>query len=153
MENKKNKSEPEKIDKKEGKEKKEIVKKEANVSKEKLAIIRIRGEVGIKRKIKDTLKMLRLYKKNWCVIVDKTPAFVGMVKIVKDYATYGEIKKEVLDLLMKKAEKDKKGRLKPFRLNPPKGGFERKGIKVSFKAGGALGYRADNINTLIKKML
>ena len=54
---------------------------------------------------------------------------------------------------MKKAEKDKKGRIKPFRLNPPRGGFERKGIKVSFNSGGALGYRGEKINSLIKKML
>ncbi len=139
-----------KANKKIAKKEKKEMKKE---TKEKLAIIRIRGEAGVKKKIKDTLSMLRLYKKNSCVVVDKTPVFIGMAKIVKDYTTYGEIKKEVLDLLMKKAKKDHKGRIKPFRLSPPKGGFERKGIKVSFKSGGALGYRGEKINNLIKKML
>jgi len=136
------------------KEKKVEVKETPKTEKnQKIAIIRIRGEVGINKKIKDTLKMLRLYKKNWCVVLDKNPANLGMVKVVKDYATYGEINKELLDVLMKKAEKNPKGKIKPFRLNPPKGGFERKGIKVSFNNGGALGYRADKINALIKKML
>ena len=40
-----------------------------------------------------------------------------------------------------------------FYLNPPRKGFERKGIKVSFKAGGALGYRGEKINDLIQRML
>ena len=156
----KNKKEDEKIEKKIEKsekdkiEKKRIKKeKKAKEGREKIAVIRIRGGVGINKKIKDILVMLRLYKKNWCIVVDKSPSFSGMMRLIKDYVTYGEIKKDVLDLLMKKAEKDSKGKIKPFRLNPPKGGFERKGIKVSFKSGGALGYRGEKINTLIKRML
>ncbi|KAA0007472.1 MAG: 50S ribosomal protein L30 [Thermoplasmata archaeon] len=42
--------------------------------------------------------------------------------------------------------------IKPvFRLNPPKGGYE--GIKRSFKNKGALGYRGDKINDLMRRML
>lgn len=40
----------------------------------------------------------------------------------------------------------------PFKLNSPSGGFERKGIKIPYSIGGALGYRP-NINELIKKMI
>ena len=40
-----------------------------------------------------------------------------------------------------------------FRLHPPIGGFERKGIKKPYSIGGALGYRKEKINNLIKKML
>ncbi|MCW1296306.1 MAG: 50S ribosomal protein L30 [Candidatus Parvarchaeota archaeon] len=47
----------------------------------------------------------------------------------------------------------KLGVKKVFRLKPPSGGFERKGIKVSFKEGGALGYRGEKINVLLKKMI
>ncbi len=44
--------------------------------------------------------------------------------------------------------------IKPvFRLGPPKKGYERKGIKRSFVSGGALGYRASDINALIKRMV
>ena len=44
--------------------------------------------------------------------------------------------------------------LKPyFRLLPPRGGFERKGIKTPFSMGGSLGYRGQHINMLIKRML
>ncbi len=38
-----------------------------------------------------------------------------------------------------------------FRLSPPRKGYE--GIKRSFRAGGALGYRGEDINDLIKRML
>jgi large subunit ribosomal protein L30 len=40
-----------------------------------------------------------------------------------------------------------------FRLGPPKKGYERKGVKRSFVSGGALGYRASDINSLIKRMV
>ena len=48
------------------------------------------------------------------------------------------------------------GKLVPrkfFRLNSPRGGFERAGIKRSFAVGGALGYRGSGINDLIRRMI
>ncbi len=43
--------------------------------------------------------------------------------------------------------------IKPvFRLRAPRKGFERAGIKKSFTVGGAWGYRAQEINDLIKRM-
>ena len=138
-----------------GKRKNQEMKKSGDINSEKFTIIRIRGQIGIKRPIKDTLTMLRLYRKNYCVVVDKTPVFIGMAKKVKDYATYGEIDSETYKLLVeKRGEKDKNGELKKFfRLNPPRKGFERKGIKVSFTKGGALGYRGEKINDLLKRMI
>ena len=42
--------------------------------------------------------------------------------------------------------------LKPiFRLNPPRKGYE--GTKKTFVEGGSLGYRAENINELLLKMI
>ena len=125
----------------------------------KIAVIRIRGIIGLKKDIKDTLKMLRLYNKNWCVVVDATPSVLGMIKKVKDYITWGEIDDETFSLLKEKRgekTKNKKGEevLKPFfRMHPPRGGFERKGIKIPFNLGGALGNRKEKINDLIKKMI
>jgi len=40
-----------------------------------------------------------------------------------------------------------------FRLRPPRKGFERKGIKKDFKAGGVLGFRGKEINDLLLKMI
>ncbi len=42
--------------------------------------------------------------------------------------------------------------IKPFRLHPPRKGYERGGVKHSFKAGGALGYRGEKINDLLRRM-
>jgi len=44
-------------------------------------------------------------------------------------------------------------RLKPvFRLHPPSGGFKRP-VKKAFSEGGELGYRGEEINRLIEKMI
>ena len=53
----------------------------------------------------------------------------------------------------KKSFKDIPGLKRFFRLTPPLKGFERGGIKKPFSLGGALGYRKDNINDLIKRMI
>jgi len=127
-------------------------------AKEKLAVIRIRGTVGVRKDIKDTLKMLNLHKKNYCVVVEKTPTYEGMIKKVNNYVTWGEIDDETLKLLEKRREKtkNKEGKevyKKFIRLNSPKKGYGRKGIKVPFNKGGALGYRGKAINDLIRRML
>ncbi|MFA4855787.1 MAG: 50S ribosomal protein L30 [archaeon] len=60
---------------------------------------------------------------------------------------------------MAKALIEGKARLQDFgvkpvlRLNPPKKGYERAGIKKGFSVGGALGYRASDINRLVKRMI
>ena len=46
----------------------------------------------------------------------------------------------------------KEAGLKPlFRLNPPKKGYEN--TKLTYPQGGSLGYRSENINELIAKMI
>jgi large subunit ribosomal protein L30 len=140
----------------------------------KIAVIRVRGDVQLRKEQRDTLNLLRLYRKNYCTVVEDTPSYMGMIKKIKDFVTYGEIDEAVYDELLKKRgeeysgrETDRKSKIKYtgyfltngkkiksfFRLSPPKKGFGRKGIKVSFKAKGALGYRADKINELLKRMI
>lgn len=133
-------------------------KKAQEASKGSIAIIRIRGITGIKKPVKDTLEMLRLYKKNFCVIVPDTQAYRGMINKVKDFVTWGELNDETLKKLenVKEKTKDKEGKevfKKFYRLNPPIKGYGRKGIKVGFSAGGALGNRKEKINDLIERML
>ncbi len=115
---------------------------------EKIAVIRIRGPVKLPIKINNTLDMLKLKKKNVCVIINVTPSILGMVEKVKSFVTYGQIDDETLKLLI-----DKKGKKSFFNLNSPRKGFGRKGIKASFKVGGALGDRKEKINDLIRRML
>jgi len=141
----------------------------------KIAVIRVRGPIRARKEINDTLDMLRLYNANYCVIIENSPNMMGMIKKVKDYVTYGEIDNSTLSLLFKKKGeeytgklKDKKGKInydhkyivydnkkykKHFRLNPPRKGYGRKGIKKSFWVGGALGYRKGKINDLIGRMI
>ena len=142
-----------------------------------IAAIRIRGEVDKSKRVKDTFARLRLRKKHVCVLLPENPETIGMLKRVKDFITYGNIDRETLKLLVEKRarlpgnkpakvndefieqlfngkKKLSDGKLKPFfRLNPPRGGFGKGGIKVSFKAGGVLGNCGKEINVLIKKML
>ena len=151
-------------------------KKEAKEEKSKgnLAVIRIRGLTGVKKTIEDTMRLLRLYRKNVCVIVPNNEKYAGMIKKVVGYVTWGEISDETFNLLVEKRgeeykgrEEDKKGKIKYskfikigdkkikrfFRLNMPKKGFGRKGIKVAFSKGGALGYMGEKINDLLKRMI
>lgn len=66
------------------------------------AVIRLRGSVGVRRDVKDTLKMLRLNDVNSCVIVSESDDYRGIVEKLKDFVTYGEIDKEVLVKMLQK---------------------------------------------------
>lgn len=144
---------------KENKEKKTAAreKPEHKTSGKKIAVVLVRGFIGMNRDIVDTLHMLRLRHKNVCVVIEATPSNLGMVKKVKDYVTWGDIDDSTLKMLIeKRSEKnpDDPKRTKPFfRLSPPRKGFGRKGIKAPFKRAGALGDRGEKMNDLIKRML
>ena len=71
----------------------------------KIAIIRIKGKVGLPIKVKDTLQMLRLFNKHTCTIVENNPNYIGMIKKVKDYITWGELDEETFSLLLTKRGK------------------------------------------------
>ena len=139
-----------------------------------IAAVRIRGRTMIRTTIEDAMKMLRLYKNNFCVVIPNNVTYIGMLKQAKDYITWGEIDDETFKLLVEKRgeefhgrESDSKHKIKYndyfvannkklkryFRLNAPKKGFGRKGIKHPFSDGGALGYRGAAINDLIKRMI
>lgn len=108
-----------------------------------IAIVRVRGEINIRPEIKDTMRMLRIPNKHNMAIYPKTPSIIGMIKKVKDYATFGEVSKDIAE---------KFGTSRTIKMHPPRGGFERKGIKVPYNAGGAIGNRGENIKDLIERM-
>lgn len=122
---------------------------------QKMGVILIRGLCKVDTTIKDAIFSLGLQRKNACVVRPMTPEYVGMAKKAKDYVTWGEIDEDTYkELVEKRGQKTADGKDKKFfRLNPPRGGFERGGIKKSFNNGGALGYRKAKINDLIRKML
>lgn len=116
-----------------------------------ICIIRIRGRVGIDRKINETLDRLRLRKKYVCVVIEATKENLGMIKKVKNFVAYGEIDDETYkELKEKRGKKNLEGEIKPFfRLHPP-----RKGInsKLHFPRG-VLGDNKEKINDLVRRML
>jgi len=117
-----------------------------------IAIIRIKGQIGLKREIVETLYRLRLRKKYVCVVLEKpTKEQLGMLKKVKDFVAFGEIDAATYKELKEKRGKKVDGKLKPFfRLHPPRGGIES---KKHFGVGkGVLGKNA-KINELIRRML
>ncbi len=140
---------------------------------QKLVVILLRGVIGASPHQSRTLKQLRLFQRNHCTIIPKNPSFEGMLAKIKDFVTWGEIADEVFsELVAKRAEpysgkmkdehKDMKNKfimvnnkpIKPvFRLSPPRGGFERKGVRRAVAQGGALGYRGQDINKLMKRMM
>ena len=149
------------------------------------AVVRVRGQINVKPKIKETMRLMRLNRVNHCVIIPENDTYQGMLNSIKDYVTWGEVDPETTQIMLESSGK-KSGRenftkadlkdspfktikalskglsggkvtvsdihsLKPiFRLHPPRKGYE--GIKRSFKEGGALGYRGEKINQLIRRM-
>ncbi|MFH1500685.1 MAG: uL30 family ribosomal protein [archaeon] len=139
-----------------------------------IAIIRIRGRVKIPEEVKNTLYRLRLRHKYTCVILHEKPETLGMLKMIRDFVSYGKIDKSTLKKLLEKrgviidkkkkvdfeklseeifnAKVDKKMQtynLKPFfRLHPPRGGIKS---KLHYPKG-VLGENKE-INKLIERML
>ncbi len=132
-----------------------------------LAIIRVRGRVGVRQSITETLSRLNLKRVNNLAIVYGSKSNLGMIQKCNDFITYGEIKEDTLNKLfdakgikLEKEELDsvQKGKKnlksiinKSITMHPPRHGYE--GTKKGYSSGGALGYRGEDINTLIKRML
>ena len=116
-----------------------------------ICIIRIRGQIGLKKDVVETLNRLRVRKKYACVVLNPGKEQQGMIKKVDNFVAYGEIDEETYkELKEKRGRKDKDGKLKPFfRLHPP-----RKGInaKLHFPKG-VLGNNGKKINDLVRRML
>ncbi len=118
-----------------------------------IAIVRIAGEIGLSKRVDDTLFRLRLRKKYTCVVLKEvTPEQQGMIKKVRDFVAYGEIDEATYKELVAKRGKKVEGELKPFfRLHPPRKGIDSK--KHFGVAKGVLGNNKEAINDLIRRML
>jgi large subunit ribosomal protein L30 len=67
--------------------------------------LRIRGAPGMRRKILDTLKMLRMHKVNHGVLIWTNKSYIGMLYKCKDYIAFGEIDEETLIKLLRERGK------------------------------------------------
>jgi large subunit ribosomal protein L30 len=116
-----------------------------------IAVIRVRGQIGLKKEIEDTLYRLRLRKKYACIVL-KNPneSQIGMIKSLRDFVSFGEISEETYKKIVEaRGKKDKDGNLKKFfRLHPPRGGAK---TKFHYPKG-ILGENKD-MNKLVEKML
>ncbi|MFC1454635.1 uL30 family ribosomal protein [Candidatus Undinarchaeota archaeon] len=143
----------------------------------KIVIVRIR-KGDPRRATRETLEYLNLKKINNCTIIPDTPAYIGMLQIVKDYITWGPATEEGLISILPRAdvagitineylESNKKdfkslaaellgekslkdlGLSRTIRLHPPRGGH---GSVKRLYPDGAIGNRKEDINKLLKKM-
>ena len=64
------------------------------------AVVRVRGIVNVHPDIKRTLELLRLTRANHCVLIEENKVYKGMLQVVKDYTTWGEIDKGTLTQLI-----------------------------------------------------
>ena len=69
------------------------------------AAIRVRGLINIKPDIKKTLQLLNLTRVNHCVLLEEKSSVKGMLQVAKDYITWGEVEKEMLEKLVMKRGK------------------------------------------------
>jgi large subunit ribosomal protein L30 len=71
----------------------------------KIGVVRIRGSMGVRKDIKDTMNILKLYNKNHCIIINNSPNLIGMLRKIKDYVTWGEIEEKTFkELLLKRGK-------------------------------------------------
>lgn len=138
-----------------------------------ILVIRISGQIGLAKEAKETLFRMRIRKKYSAILLNPTPENLKLLKSVRNYVAFGDIKKETLTELIKSRAKplDSKKKidaakivlelekkslqslgLKPFfSLHPPRGGIES---KKHFGVGkGVLGDNKEKINDLVRRML
>lgn len=116
----------------------------------KIAVILIRGRVGVRKDALETLDSLHLQKKHSCAVFEDSPSLQGKLKKVASLVAYGPISEDIYTLLV---EKRKSSHENVFFLAPPKGGFARKGVKKSFSQGGALGNYKEEMGALVQRMI
>jgi len=138
------------------------------------AIIRITGDVNLRKSVRETLERLRLRRKYACVVIDESKVNMGMMEKVRNFVAFGDIKKDTFEKLIEtrgqlldktkkiqskkiveelgKGKKYQELNLKPFfRLHPPRKGIDSK--KHFGVQKGVLGNNKEKINELIERML
>ena len=70
-----------------------------------LAIVRVRGHAKIQHRAVDTMNMMKLTRVNQCVVLPQNDTTKGMLQVVKDFVTWGELSHETIArLLFQKGE-------------------------------------------------
>jgi large subunit ribosomal protein L30 len=131
-----------------------------------IVAVRVRGRVGVRYDIAETLNRLRLDKPNACALIRMNAAYIGMLKKCNNYIQYGEVDADTLEKLLSKhvSGVDSKAVMSgsysleelrksmPFMLHGPRHGY-RRSTKKGFAQGGSLGYAGSEVNELINRMV
>lgn len=91
-----------------------------------IAVIRIRGQIGVRTKIKHTLDLLKLYRKNYCILLRNSESNLGMLNLIKDFTTWGNLDKKTCTLLL-----EKKGTIKGNKKLTDE--YTQKKLKITIK--------------------
>ena len=67
-----------------------------------IAAVRVLGSISAQREARETLDMLHLGRTNHAVLVDNRPAFLGMLRRVQSYVTWGEVSRETVASMLQK---------------------------------------------------
>lgn len=113
---------------------------------------------GMIQQVKDYVTWGEIDAKVFADLFQKRARLLGDKKLDDSHMktkTKYKSTKEFIDAFMAfSAEMREIPDVKPFfRLSPPVGGHERKGIKKPYSLGGALGYRGKEINELLGRMI
>ena len=65
-----------------------------------IVAVQVRGTVSAQREARETLDLLHLGNTNHAVLVDNRPAFVGMLRQVQAYVTWGEASPEIVTKML-----------------------------------------------------
>jgi len=88
-----------------------------------IVAVRIRGTIRASREVRETLQMLNLTRNNFAVLIDNRPAFLGMLKTVQNFITWGEASKETVNMIIKERAR-LAGNKKPTDEYAQKNGYE-----------------------------
>jgi len=110
---------------------------------------------GMLVKSKDYITWGEIDEESLSQLIKERGELIGGNKVTDTYLKENTDYSSIMDLskaLLESKVKLEDVNIKPvFRLHPPRKGYEN--TKKSFKEGGSLGYREDQIKDLIKKMV
>lgn len=109
---------------------------------------------GMLRKAKDYITWGEIHENTLVSLITKRGRLPGGAQVTEDYlkenTDYSSIE-ELSKAVLKGAKLEESGIKPVFRLHPPRKGY--KNIKKAYNEDGSLGYRGDNIEDLINKMM
>jgi len=115
-----------------------------------------RSYSGMLQKVKDYVTWGEIKPDTLAKMIIHRGKLIGDEKISDSYVKKNSKYKSVISFAKAVSQEEARYQdlkdIKPvIRLHPPRKGYE--GVKKSFKSGGALGYRGEEINELIERMI